>query len=79
MADNAASTRLEVQVTVDLPGPKFRGLRQHGVVYARLVDVIAWLDETADAFDKAHANSDIGNAFRAARAAIKESDTEVVE
>ncbi len=70
-----AATKLEVKVTVDLPGPRFRGLKRHGVVYARLTDVTTFLMETAEAFDKAHANNDIGKSFRACCAAIVEADT----
>lgn len=76
---SAASTKLEVQVTVDLPGPRFRGVRQHGVVYARLSDVIAFLGETAQAFDDAHANADIGKSFRACQKAIEDADNMEVE
>lgn len=74
--DASAATVGEGKVTIDLPGPHFRGLRQRGIVYVALNDVIDFLGETADAFDRANANADIGKSFRACRASIEEARVE---
>lgn len=62
---------IHVQTTVDLPGPSFRGIRLGDVVYVALDDVIAHLSATAEAFDAAHAEADIGRSIRAYRDAIQ--------
>ncbi len=64
---------IEVKTTVELPAPRFRGMRNGSVIYIALEDVTALLIETAEAFDNAHAVSDLGICFRALAKEIDES------
>lgn len=66
---------IHVKTTVDLPGPSFRGVRIGETVYISLSDLLDHLAETADAFDKAHAEADFGRSFRAYRDAIEKAPT----
>ena len=65
-------TRVDVRVTVDLPGPHLLGILNDGKTYVLLSDLLDHIEETAAAFEKAHANSDLALAFRAFGESIRE-------
>jgi len=65
------SRRLEVKTTVEIPEIGAPGLKQGGVLYVSIDHVAGWLLATANAFDEAHAMSDIGGVLRACAAEVQ--------